>query len=143
MTMTERAMIAAIHSPWKKRQSKPHHQSMTGASMTYAGTPDQYYEGMYGNAFCEYKFCKFRKLPKSIDVGKLLTTKQKKWLARAHINGVKCVVGVGFKHSNNKIYLVYLEHPGAWEGKIDTADESWLTTTEAGDYIIATVGVSR
>ncbi len=135
-------MIAAIHNQWKKDIRKPHHQSLTGASMTYAGTPDQYYEGEYGNALCEYKFCKFRTLPDIINVGKLLTTKQKAWLNRSHKNGVSVAVGVGYKDTKGKLRVTYLSDPRNWNGKISTSGFSWFDTKEAAQFIVDHVGVS-
>jgi len=134
-------MISAIHRQWKKKEG-PHHQSLTGSSMTYAGTPDQYYEGVHGNAFCEYKFCKFRKLPVSIDVSKLLSAKQLAWLKRASKNGIACLVGIGYKDAKGKIRVAYSDQPVNWVGSIATEEYDWFTTEEAAEYIVNYVGVS-
>lgn len=63
------------------------------------GTPDRYYEGPKGGLWVEYKW--YNSLPAkevSLVAGKTpkLTDLQQRWLNRAHSNGVKVLVIVGF-----------------------------------------------
>lgn len=67
-------------------------QSM--GSMYANGTPDRYYEGPAGVLWAEYKY--LPKLGPILDLRKLLTALQSRWLERAYSNGVPVCVIVGW-----------------------------------------------
>ena len=66
------------------------------------GTPDMYYEGPKGCLWVEYKF--LTSLPATIDVKKILSPLQNKWLQRANKNGIRCVVLIGYKKGGTWLY---------------------------------------
>ena len=92
-----------------------HHEAMgTGYS---AGTPDRWYDGPARDLWVEFKF--FKTIPLKVDMTKLLTPLQQRWLSRAFANGRNVAVCCGCS--------------GA-KGIIVFGDE-WLTPITRDDYI--------
>lgn len=79
--MREKDLIAAIHRQLRKDL---HHQSMTSASLTHNGTPDQYYDGPIRDFWIEYKMLK--SMPRSGMVIGAFTELQLRWMERRYNN---------------------------------------------------------
>ena len=112
-----------------------------GMAKTFSmGTPDTYYEGPKGALWVEWKF--LRTIPvRKVDISKLLSPAQLRWLERAHSNSVKCAVIVGHKDGG-----VYFSNPLVWNGTYTYNRESFLsvnqTRKELAKLIETNVGVT-
>jgi hypothetical protein len=96
-----------------------------GMAKTFSqGTPDTYYEGPKGALWVEWKF--LRQIPvRKVDISKLLSPSQLRWLERAHRNGVQCAVIVG--HADGGVYF---SNPLTWNGTYVYTRESFLTVSQ-------------
>lgn len=86
----EKDLIKAVNKPLPK---SIHHQSMTGASMTHNGIPDQYYDGSLRDLWIEYKM--LSAMPRSGLVGFVDKKKrgcysplQYEWMERRYRNSL-------------------------------------------------------
>lgn len=79
--MREKDLIAAIH---RRLRKDLHHQSMTSASLTHNGTPDQYYDGPVRDFWIEYKMLK--SMPRKGVVIGAYTELQLRWMERRYDN---------------------------------------------------------
>jgi hypothetical protein len=86
--MREKDLIAAIH---RRVRKDLHHQSMTSASLTHNGTPDQYYDGPVRDFWIEYKMLK--SMPRSGVVVGAYTEKQLAWMMRRYDNSLNLLHG--------------------------------------------------
>lgn len=86
--MLEKGLIAAIH---RRLRKDLHHQSMTSASLTHNGTPDQYYDGPVRDFWIEYKMLK--SMPRSGMVVGAYTELQLRWMERRYNNSLNLLHG--------------------------------------------------
>ncbi len=87
-----------------------HRQSMTAASGTYAGTPDDYFDGPKTDLFVEFKM--LRGIPRTGIIVPELSELQRQWLRRRYGRGgsrVAVVVGLPTKTA------ALLLHPDEWD----------------------------
>lgn len=97
-----------------------------GMAKTFSqGTPDTYYEGPKGALWVEWKF--LRNIPvRKVDISKLLSPGQLKWLQRSHDHGVRTAVIVGHKDGG-----IYLSNPSIWDGSCTFTRASFLALTKS------------
>jgi len=90
---------------------------MTTASMSYAGTPDRYID-YHRDLWVEFKYAK-HVTRHGIDVGKLLTPLQKRWLRRRWDAGRNACVIVGVPSDRSRGFV--LDTPDEWEATVNAA----------------------
>jgi len=108
----EKDLIAAIH---RRLRRDLHHQSMTSASLTHNGTPDQYYDGPIRDFWIEYKMLK--SMPRDKLAKGNLSALQLEWLTRRYDNS---------KPYHNAAVVVGLSDKTAC---VQVMKERWLTGT--------------
>lgn len=94
----------------KKLPNQVHTQSMTMASLSHSGTPDQYLD-LHSDLWAEFKWNPG--LPRVLDAGRMLSDLQKRWLYRRYAAGRNAVVVVGFPYENRNCGVV-LGTPDLW-----------------------------
>lgn len=94
------------------------------------GTPDDYYEGESNILWVEYKYVP--KIPKVLNMSKLVTALQNRWLTRAHRNNKPTAVIVGFEAG-----VLVLTDPEEWQAKIgkDRIEPRLITIQDAANWI--------
>lgn len=94
----------------KKLPHQVHTQSMTMASLTTSGTPDQYID-LHSDLWVEFKWNSG--YPRVLDGSKMLSDLQKQWLLRRYTAGRNACVIVGFPHLNHNCGVI-LDTPVTW-----------------------------
>lgn len=136
----EKQLIQAVNRPLPKTI---HHQSMTSASMTHNGTPDQYYDGG-SEVWVEYKLLKA--MPRSGIVVGNVSPIQLTWLERRYNNAIRLA------HTPNVFVVVGLpirtaviqRTPTEWREGTPLAHAvpikevtEWLIATSSGSQLAA------
>lgn len=119
-----------------------HHQSMTGASSVSNGTPDQYFDYdtshhdtmVVSDLWVEFKYATLTR--NGINVGKMLTPLQKRWLLRRFDAGSNACVIVGVRAAH--ACGVVLEHPEQWDTIVsrEFVLQKQISAAQLAQYIV-------
>lgn len=114
-----------------------HCQSMTAASMTYAGTPDRYID-WHRDLWIEFKYVK-RIGRAGVNMGDMVSALQKRWLLRRFLAGGNACVVCGVPSDRTRGFV--LETPAEWSSIVprETVIEKIKPAPELAAYIIKRV----
>ena len=134
--MKEKALIAAIRNRLPKTM---HHQSMTSASLTHTGTPDQYYDGPISDLWVEYK--QLQSMPRSgvVDAALLLTPRQLRWVQRRSKHGQNAIICVGLPNTRALLFTERFDGGGLM---LNQAVRNALSYDEIAKWICEFCGCS-
>jgi hypothetical protein len=131
MAGPERRFIDKIHRRLAPTVWKQSSTGMTGSN----GTPDYYYEGPTGALWIEYKAVPGN-FPKTIDIinkEPKLTPLQRRWVDRAHKNGIEVAVILGGDQGG----IIFTA--GSWAQKSALSDLRIWTFEDISDAIFDVV----